>query len=63
MLAAVPTRTMKPEIGPFQAHCPAAQPEPGIRDELEALLQRYFTYLLERQLNSPIFIKQIQNGS
>jgi DNA repair protein RecO (recombination protein O) len=39
-----------------------ARPEPEVRDELEALVQRYFTYQLERQLNSPTFIKQIQNG-
>jgi DNA repair protein RecO (recombination protein O) len=37
-----------------------AHPNPNTRDELEALIQRYLTYLLERGLNSPGFIKQIK---
>lgn len=37
-----------------------ARPGPGVRNELEILMQRYFTYLLERRLNSPGFIKQIK---
>jgi DNA repair protein RecO (recombination protein O) len=37
-----------------------AHPNPGIRNELEALIQRYLTYLLERSLNSPGFIRQIR---
>jgi DNA repair protein RecO (recombination protein O) len=37
-----------------------ARPAPGLQDEVEALLQRYVTYLLERTLNSPEFIKQIK---
>ncbi len=36
-----------------------AKPSPEARVEVEALLQRYVTYLLERALNSPAFIKQI----
>lgn len=38
-----------------------ARPAPEVRSEVEALLQRYVTYLLERALNSPDFIKQINN--
>jgi DNA repair protein RecO (recombination protein O) len=37
-----------------------AQPSPEVRDEVESLLQRYVTYLLERALNSPRFISQIK---
>jgi DNA repair protein RecO (recombination protein O) len=37
-----------------------AHPTPEIRNELEALIQRYLTYLLERNLNSTGFIKQIK---
>jgi DNA repair protein RecO (recombination protein O) len=37
-----------------------ARPAPEIQNEVEALLQRYVTYLLERALNSPGFIKQIK---
>ena len=37
-----------------------ARPEPGVKNEVEALVQRYVTYLLERELNSPEFIKQIK---
>jgi DNA repair protein RecO (recombination protein O) len=36
-----------------------ARPAPEIQNEVETLLQRYVTYLLERALNSPDFIKQI----
>jgi len=36
-----------------------AHPSPAVQAELEALIQRYLTYLLERQLNSPEFIKAI----
>jgi DNA repair protein RecO (recombination protein O) len=36
-----------------------ARPDPGTQNELETLLQKYLTYLLERGLNSPAFIKQI----
>jgi DNA repair protein RecO (recombination protein O) len=37
-----------------------ARPGPEVRNELEALLQRYVTYLLERELNSPGFLRQIK---
>jgi DNA repair protein RecO (recombination protein O) len=36
-----------------------ARPPLEVRNELEALLQRNFTYLLERELNSPGFLKSI----
>ena len=37
-----------------------ARPTAEVQDEVEALLQRYVTYLLERALNSPDFIRQIK---
>jgi len=37
-----------------------ARPASEIQSEVEALLQRYVTYLLERALNSPEFINQIK---
>jgi DNA repair protein RecO (recombination protein O) len=37
-----------------------ARPGPEIQNEIEALLQNYVTYLLERKLNSPDFIRQIR---
>ncbi len=37
-----------------------ARPDPEVRNELETLMQKYLTYLLERGLNSPGFIKQIR---
>ena len=37
-----------------------ARPEPRVQNELETLIQKYLTYLLERGLNSPGFIKQIK---
>jgi DNA repair protein RecO (recombination protein O) len=42
------------------AEAQRAQPGPQVRDELETLIQKYLTYLLERDLNSPRFIKQIE---
>ena len=36
-----------------------AHPGTEVREELETLMQRNFTYLLERGLNSPGFLKQI----
>jgi DNA repair protein RecO (recombination protein O) len=38
-----------------------ARPAPEARSELETLIQKYLTYLLERGLNSPGFIRQIKN--
>ncbi len=37
-----------------------ARPAPEVQNEVEALLQHYVTYLLERALNSPDFLKQIK---
>jgi DNA repair protein RecO (recombination protein O) len=37
-----------------------ARPAPEVQGEVEALLQHYVTYLLERALNSPEFIRQIK---
>jgi DNA repair protein RecO (recombination protein O) len=37
-----------------------ARPAPEVQSEVEALLQHYVTYLLERTLNSPGFIRQIK---
>jgi len=42
------------------ARAQRARPAPEVQSEVEALLQRYVTYLLERALNSPAFIKQIK---
>jgi len=39
-----------------------ARPRPEVREAVERLLQRYITYLLERELNSPGFIRQIKNS-
>jgi len=37
-----------------------AQPGPESRAETETLMQKYFTHILERALNSPDFLKQIR---
>jgi DNA repair protein RecO (recombination protein O) len=37
-----------------------ARPSPEIRKEAETLMQGYFTYLLERELNTPAFLKKIK---
>lgn len=37
-------------------------PGPDIREEVESLLQRYITYLLERELNSPGFLKHLKES-
>jgi DNA repair protein RecO (recombination protein O) len=37
-----------------------AHPGPEVRQEVERLMQGYFTYLLERELNTPGFLKRIQ---
>jgi len=36
-----------------------ARPAGDVQREVELLMQRYFTFLLERELNSPGFIKQV----
>jgi DNA repair protein RecO (recombination protein O) len=40
-----------------------ADPSRETREEVETLLNYYLTYLLERNLNTPDFIRQIQKGS
>lgn len=37
-----------------------ARPSPEVRKEAEALMQGYFTHLLERGLNTPGFIKRVK---
>jgi DNA repair protein RecO (recombination protein O) len=37
-----------------------ARPNPEIQQEAETLMQGYFTYLLERELNTPGFLKKIR---
>ena len=37
-----------------------ARPTPDVQDEVERLMQGYFTYLLERELNSPGFLKRVK---
>ena len=43
------------------AEAKRAQPTPDIKNEVETLMQDYFTYLLERELNSPGFIKRVRS--
>ena len=42
------------------AEASRARPSPEIQQEAEALMQGYFTYLLERELNTPGFLKKIK---
>ena len=37
-----------------------AKPSPDVQKEAESLMQGYFTYLLERELNTPGFLKKIK---
>jgi len=37
-----------------------ARPSPEVQEEAETLMQGYFTYLLERELNTPGFLKKIR---
>jgi len=37
-----------------------ARPSPEVQQEAEILMQGYFTYLLERELNTPGFLKKIK---
>lgn len=39
-----------------------AQLSPSVRVEMESLLQQYMTYLLERTLNTPAFLRQVRQG-
>jgi DNA repair protein RecO (recombination protein O) len=38
-----------------------AQIPPGTNREMEILMQHYLTYLLERGLNSPAFLRRIKS--
>ncbi|HSK66092.1 MAG TPA: DNA repair protein RecO [Anaerolineales bacterium] len=38
-----------------------ARPDPDVQKETETLMQGYFTYLLERELNTPGFLKKIRS--
>jgi DNA repair protein RecO (recombination protein O) len=37
-----------------------AHPSSDVQNEAESLMQGYFTYLLERELNTPGFLKSIR---
>jgi DNA repair protein RecO (recombination protein O) len=39
-----------------------AQLSPEVRVEMESLLQQYMTYLLERSLNTPAFLRQVRQS-
>ena len=39
-----------------------ARPTPDVQQEVETLMQGYFTYLLERELNTPGFLKKIKSS-
>jgi DNA repair protein RecO (recombination protein O) len=41
------------------ANASRAMPSPQVQQEAETLMQGYFTYLLERELNTPGFLKKI----
>jgi DNA repair protein RecO (recombination protein O) len=38
-----------------------ARPDPDVQSETESLMQGFFTYLLERELNTPGFLKKIKS--
>jgi DNA repair protein RecO (recombination protein O) len=42
------------------AEAARANPSPEVQKEVETLMQAYFTYLLERQLNTPGFLKKMR---
>jgi DNA repair protein RecO (recombination protein O) len=42
------------------AEAARAKPDPGTQHETELLMQGYFTYILERELNTPGFLKKIR---
>ena len=42
------------------AEASRARPSPEVQQEAEILMQGYFTYLLERELNTPGFLKKIR---
>lgn len=43
------------------AEASRARPNPEVQKEAESLMQGYFTYLLERDLNTPGFLRQIRS--
>jgi DNA repair protein RecO (recombination protein O) len=43
------------------AEAARARPSPEIQSETENLMQGYFTYLLERELNTPGFIRRVKS--
>jgi DNA repair protein RecO (recombination protein O) len=40
-----------------------AQPTSEVQNEVETLMHGYFTYLLERELNTPGFLKEVRKKS
>lgn len=40
-----------------------AKPSPGVQLELEGLMNAYVTYLLERSLNTPGFLRRVRRGN
>jgi DNA repair protein RecO (recombination protein O) len=42
------------------AEASRAKPSSGVQKEAESLMQGYFTYLLERELNTPGFLRRIR---
>ncbi|MBN1147740.1 MAG: DNA repair protein RecO [Anaerolineales bacterium] len=38
-----------------------ARPAPELNRELEIIMQHYLTYLLERSLNTPVFLRRLRN--
>lgn len=40
-----------------------AHPAPSTRAEIETIMRRYVTFLLERDLNSPVFLHRIQSSA
>jgi DNA repair protein RecO (recombination protein O) len=39
-----------------------ASPSPVVYDEMENIMQYYLTYILERRLNTPIFLRRVKAG-
>lgn len=64
-LASISVETLK-YLRHFQrssyAEATRARPPSGVRAEAESLMQGYFTYLLERELNSPGFLRQVKGS-
>lgn len=44
------------------AEASRARPDADVQSETETLMQGYFTYLLERELNTPGFLKRVNAG-